>query len=216
MDGHGEQSSKHEDEKGPVLLINEKGARFWYARNWLSNPGSLYRELSQEIEWEQHLGEMNDKTYKVPRLMYHMGDQINHGYPGVELGYHSWHPLMIQIRDVLRESFNCHLDSCLLNYYPDGQNYISMHSDRENKGVRTITIGLTLGATRDFVLKRKSDGHRIVFENRPGDLYVMDGTVQQYWKHGIPKRMKVKEGRISATFRQLLPDEYYIQKNKTK
>ncbi|CAA7265714.1 unnamed protein product [Cyclocybe aegerita] len=38
----------------------------------------------------------------------------------------------------------------------------------------------------------------------PGSLVVMQGETQKYWKHEIPKEPKVKEGRISLTFRQLV------------
>uniref|UniRef100_A0A8H7XMU3 Fe2OG dioxygenase domain-containing protein n=1 Tax=Psilocybe cubensis TaxID=181762 RepID=A0A8H7XMU3_PSICU len=37
-----------------------------------------------------------------------------------------------------------------------------------------------------------------------GSLVVMQGDTQRYWKHEIPKEPKVKEGRISLTFRQLV------------
>ncbi|KAF8955699.1 hypothetical protein BDZ97DRAFT_1856324 [Flammula alnicola] len=36
-----------------------------------------------------------------------------------------------------------------------------------------------------------------------GSLVVMQGETQRYWKHEIPKEPRVKEGRISLTFRQL-------------
>jgi len=81
---------------------------------------------------------------------------------------------------------------------------------------RSIIIGISLGSSRDFVLKRNSDGKRLVFENRAGDLYMMQGTIHKLWKHGVPKRMKVKERRISATFRQIMPDEYHIKKRQIK
>ncbi|GAA5849050.1 hypothetical protein JCM5353_004144 [Sporobolomyces roseus] len=37
-----------------------------------------------------------------------------------------------------------------------------------------------------------------------GSLVVMQGTTQQHWKHQIPKEAKVKNSRISLTFRQLV------------
>ncbi|KAF8149091.1 hypothetical protein B0H34DRAFT_668001 [Crassisporium funariophilum] len=37
-----------------------------------------------------------------------------------------------------------------------------------------------------------------------GSLLVMQGETQRYWKHEIPKELKVREGRISLTFRQLV------------
>ena len=37
-----------------------------------------------------------------------------------------------------------------------------------------------------------------------GSLVVMQGQTQQHWKHQIPKEAKVKDSRISLTFRQLV------------
>ncbi|KAF9477711.1 hypothetical protein BDN70DRAFT_914008 [Pholiota conissans] len=39
---------------------------------------------------------------------------------------------------------------------------------------------------------------------QPGSLVVMQGDTQRYWKHEIPREPKVKEPRISLTFRQLI------------
>jgi len=35
-----------------------------------------------------------------------------------------------------------------------------------------------------------------------GSLIVMDGKTQNYWKHSIPKEMKILTPRINLTFRQ--------------
>ncbi|KAG0659200.1 hypothetical protein C6P46_005253 [Rhodotorula mucilaginosa] len=44
--------------------------------------------------------------------------------------------------------------------------------------------------------------HRFTLEN--GSLVVMQGTMQQHWKHQIPKEKLVTQSRISLTFRQLV------------
>ncbi len=48
---------------------------------------------------------------------------------------------------------------------------------------------LSLGGTRDFLLKHKADGgRRERFLLESGDLVVMRGTTQSNWLHSIPKR----------------------------
>ncbi|GAA5988379.1 hypothetical protein JCM10908_003538 [Rhodotorula pacifica] len=44
--------------------------------------------------------------------------------------------------------------------------------------------------------------HRFVLDS--GSLVVMQGTMQQFWKHQVPKEKKVEKCRISLTFRQLV------------
>lgn len=39
-----------------------------------------------------------------------------------------------------------------------------------------------------------------------GSLLVMQGDVQKEWYHEVPKEGRIKEGRISVTFRQLVYD----------
>lgn len=218
MSARSTRSDEDKSGKGPIELINENGALFWYARNWYPKPDILYNALLVEIEWEQRKGYAYEKEYTVPRLMYHMGDDEINTYPmygGDEyIRMNPWHYELKKLRDILEKCFNCFLDTCLLNYYRDGRDSIPPHGDRESKGSKNITIGISLGSSRDLVFKRNSDGKMISFENRSGDLYIMQGTIHKLWKHSIPKRMRVKDGRISLTFRQIMPDEYHIQKRK--
>lgn len=218
MSAKNTDTTTDDQDKGPIELINENGALFWYARNWYPKPDVLYNALLIEIEWEQRTGFAYEKEYTVPRLMYHMGDDEINTYPmygGDEyIRANPWHYELKKLRDILEKCFNCYLDTCLLNYYRDGKDTIAMHPDRESKGSKNITIGISLGESRTLVFKRNSDDKTISFENRSGDLYIMQGTIHKLWKHGIPRCKDHKGGRISLTFRQIMPNDYHIKKRK--
>lgn len=193
-------------ESEPVILINEDGAAFSYVRNWYEDHQSLYNYLLENIEWEQMIGNTYGKQYLVPRLNYHMGDDDLKSHPtygGSTISINPWLPRVSIIRDALESGFECKINSCIVNYYRDGNDYIAFHGDKESLGLNNMTIGVALGATRDLVFKRNKDGHTVKLENRAGDLYVMEGTIHKLWKHSVPIRKKVKEGRISITFRQI-------------
>lgn len=109
----------------------------------------------------------------------------------------------------------CTFNSCLLNFYRDGKVYVSYHSDNESVyGPEPVIASLTLGATRDFLLKKKegnsnnstsgsSDSY--VFKLAAGDLLVMrGGAVQRLYVHSVPKRMGVVGERINLTFRRVI------------
>lgn len=82
----------------------------------------------------------------------------------------------------------------------------------------SVIASLSLGAPRTFhmthsplarsatsttsVDSAQLKSKRWVLEN--GSLVVQQGRTQEFWKHEIPKEGKVKEGRISLTFRQLV------------
>ena len=100
------------------------------------------------------------------------------------------------------ESFN----SCLLNYYRDGKDSVSWHSDDEKEYGKEPTIAsFTLGTERDFMLKEKiKDGKKMKFKLESGSLLIMSGKTQEDWLHQIPKRAGVKTGRINLTFRKII------------
>ncbi|KAF2705071.1 DNA repair family protein [Pleomassaria siparia CBS 279.74] len=129
------------------------------------------------------------------------------------------------------ESFNF----CLVNYYADGNDSISYHSDDERfLGQNPAIASLSLGAKRDFYLKHKpiapstttpapTEPKVMKMSLGPGDMILMRGTTQKNWLHSIPKRGGVQNavgvGRINITFRKALVKagtENYYQYNVGK
>lgn len=120
------------------------------------------------------------------------------------------------------ETFNF----CLVNYYADGKDSISYHSDDERfLGPDPAIASFSLGAKRDFLMKHKpmapKDGVEAE-ETKPiklplgsGDMVLMRGKTQSNWLHSIPKRAN-SEGRINITFRKAMVKggtENYYQYN---
>ncbi|KAF9891858.1 hypothetical protein FE257_003343 [Aspergillus nanangensis] len=121
---------------------------------------------------------------------------------------------------------------CLVNYYASGDDSIAYHSDDERfLGANPTIASLSLGASRDFLLKHKPvgaqmqrkqgeeeqqedlEGPPLKFQLAPGDLLVMRGETQANWLHSIPKRRGSQQGRINITFRRAVvpagTDNYY-------
>lgn len=92
----------------------------------------------------------------------------------------------------------------MLNKYDSGDVYIGLHADNlENRVIATVSIG----AERTFVMKHRTlrgEEGRKRWRLGDGSLFVMQGDTQRFWRHEIPKEAKIKEGRISLTFRQLV------------
>lgn len=114
-------------------------------------------------------------------------------------------PCLIPIKEIIertiipsRPKFNF----CAIQLYPSGEVGINPHRDKEG----TIIIGLSLGATRTLELTPPSflDGEpKICEELGHGSLYVFLPPTNDYWLHSIPKDHRVKEPRISLTFRNV-------------
>lgn len=205
-------------------LVARGGCIFYYVPNYYPSHKDAYDILLREIPWQRFNN--NNPVHKEgsARLSCFMGSEGTY-YPNSSKKATPWHYLVSEMKNRLETDLGYEINSCLLNYYPNGNIGISNHKDRECGGKDNVTIGITLGATRDMVLKQdnivkegikvscedniiyehNSQGqiYRIVYPVRSGDLYFMGGYFHAAWTHEIPKRVKVKEGRISLTFRKL-------------
>ncbi|KAK0354084.1 hypothetical protein LTS02_008314 [Friedmanniomyces endolithicus] len=104
----------------------------------------------------------------------------------------------------------------LVNYYADGNDSIAFHSDSEFfLGPNPTIASITLGSSRDFLLKHKptpshhpSETKAMKLPLASGDLLLMQGRTQSHWLHSIPKRKggvgADGAGRINITFRRAL------------
>ncbi|KAK9814334.1 hypothetical protein WJX72_004103 [[Myrmecia] bisecta] len=94
----------------------------------------------------------------------------------------------------------------LINFYQDGTNSITYHSDDEKfLGPLPTIASLSLGGSRDFLMKHKEDPKRKEkFLLEAGDLIVMRGSTQAKWLHAVPKRTSTVQPRINITFRKAL------------
>ncbi|TID17509.1 DNA repair family protein [Venturia nashicola] len=115
---------------------------------------------------------------------------------------------------------------CLVNYYADGKDSISYHSDDESfLGPDPAIASFSLGAKRDFLMKHKPVkneegketpvGKLVKLPLGSGDMVLMRGRTQGCWLHSIPKSKGdgAGKGRINITFRRAMvrggTDNYY-------
>jgi alkylated DNA repair dioxygenase AlkB len=92
---------------------------------------------------------------------------------------------------------------CLLNFYEDGQQRIGWHSDREEVGRDTPIAAISLGATRIFHLRSKTNGRsdRTTIPLSDGSLTILENTCQLDYLHAVLCEPDVTTGRINLTFR---------------
>jgi alkylated DNA repair dioxygenase AlkB len=97
------------------------------------------------------------------------------------------------------------LNSALINYYRDGNDYIRYHSDDEKIFGDNPTISmLTFGTERELKFKRINRDEQELDKSyiiKSGSLFMMMGSVQKYYRHGVEKNADVKTSRYSVTFR---------------
>jgi len=154
------------------------------------------------------------KTIKQPRRVFFCGKKgLVHKYSGSSTKVEDWNdfPLVKDISDSMIQDCGIKFNSCLLNEYATGREYIGYHGDKEANPKNLASVAaLSLGGSRDFTYKkfklRKGDNldnlKPITRVLNCGDLIVMIGNVQYYYKHTIPKRAHA-DYRISLTLRYL-------------
>jgi alkylated DNA repair dioxygenase AlkB len=134
-----------------------------------------------------------------------------------------------QLRKITEGTTGETFNFCLVNYYANGQDSITYHSDDERfLGTNPAIASFSLGAKRDFLMKHKpiapKDGvvvdepKQIKLPLGSGDMVLMRGRTQSNWLHSIPKRAGVDagKGRINITFRKAMVKggtENYYQYN---
>ena len=107
--------------------------------------------------------------------------------------------------DHINIKFNSDFNGILVNKYKDGLEYISDHSDNEQEISDKGVISISYGATRKFRIRNKLTKKivkDILTENY--QIIQMSGNFQKEFLHGIPIEKKIKEERISFTFRKHL------------
>ena len=103
------------------------------------------------------------------------------------------------------------------NRYDGGQEHVGYHSDfLMTMGPRPIIAGLSLGATREFRLRREATDYapsRVVcMPAEHNSLIVMSRDCQEEWKHSVAKTSSVQfhaiagETRFSLAFRRNRPE----------
>jgi alkylated DNA repair dioxygenase AlkB len=166
---------------------------------------SFYTSLRDEIPWRQEQVTVFGKTHQVPRLCQWFGEPgKSYLWSGVEMSPLPWTSRISEIRERVEEKTQRRFNSVLLNYYRDGKDTVGWHSDDEPElGSEPFIASVSFGTLRDFYLRDKITQEKIELSLKNGSLLSMWGNSQQRWEHSLPRRLRIKEGRINLTFRTI-------------
>jgi alkylated DNA repair dioxygenase AlkB len=181
----------------------------------ITNPDELYLKIMADVEFEQKSIKMFGKTVPLPRLTAFcakngLDQELEYKYSGIVNKSGAWpsyfDPIVSKLGELgsqLMPGSNIP-NSCLLNYYRNGEDYIGWHSDDEMPSYMTNPIySISLGEERSFEIRKKgaAASTRILLKN--GHLLIMYGSkFQSYYQHRLPKAEDQKmKPRINLTFR---------------
>ncbi|MFN5983848.1 MAG: alpha-ketoglutarate-dependent dioxygenase AlkB family protein [Fluviicola sp.] len=166
---------------------------------------SLFSKLQNEIEWKHDQALIYGKLITTKRkVAWYANKEFSYTYSKVTktaLLFPQW---LIELKEKVENLTQVKYNSCLLNYYSDGGEGMTYHSDAEKELKKNGSIAsLSFGAERNFVFKHKTSGEKVSVFLESGSLLEMKGETQTHWLHALPTTKKVNSLRINLTFRQM-------------
>ena len=130
---------------------------------------------------------------------------MNYTYSGIPCEPNPWNKGLSWLKEKAEELADHQFNSALLNWYRDGSDTLSWHADDEKELGKNPTIAsVSLGETRDFILRKKDDHScKLKFALSHGSILIMKGELQEHWEHSVPARKRVTKSRINITFRRI-------------
>lgn len=186
----------------PIKIQN---GEYIYAPSFfnVSKADYYFKKLKREIDWKQEEMIMYGKRLKFPRLTAWYGDNDKpYSFSGITLNPRPWTNDLIDIKRKIETKCNVIFNSVLLNLYRNGKDSISWHTDAEKElGTNPVIASVNFGEARTFQLRHQTTKQKIEIELSHGSLLIMQGELQHYWQHQVPKTSKEIGQRINLTFR---------------
>ena len=154
----------------------------------------FYAFLLEQTPWQQRLRKMYDKMVLDPRLTAWYG----------EASENKWTQELLTIKNRVEEACGTQFNSVLLNYYRDGKDSVSWHSDtKPASGIHYPIASVSFGETRAFHIRHKFNDSVKPFSIplTHGSFLMMSATMQDFYEHHIPKTNKMIAPRVNLTFR---------------
>ena len=184
-------------DEGPLTLVDDRegGIRYW--PQWINSElaDELFVRLRDGIAWHSEQRPMYDRIVDVPRLQATVTLATADPNDGLR-------QIAARTETVAPGGYS-HVG---LNFYRDGHDSLAMHHDRTHDLVVGAPIAiLSLGASRDMLIRRQDKGARAVrITLETGSLLVMSHASQFTHEHGIPKTTRQTGPRISCAYRARL------------
>ncbi len=136
-------------------------------------------------------------------------NRVGYKYTGQTTKTQPIPPFLQKVLNRVNRKMGTNFNGILVNRYEDGSEKIGAHSDNESELSANKVVGISLGATRKVrfrgITTSGKNAIRGNFTDHPldhGSLYTMEGSFQQEFTHEVPVDTKIKNVRISLTFRQ--------------
>ena len=161
---------------------------------WLSR-------LLAEVPLEPERIRLYGKEFVLKRQTAQYGK--NYDYNPAAQKPHVWSPLLTELRGLVQQALKMHFESALCNLYPDGEAYVGWHRDA---GKPKMIASVSLGALREIRFAGTGSNRRpYCMKLAHGSLLLIPESVNEHFKHMVPKSKQVTQPRVNVTFRKFQP-----------
>ena len=190
-------------------LLPKDGTVNYYGKIFTEEQSEIYYvKLLNEINWQHDVVKIFGKEIITKRKVAFLGDEgISYKYSGKTKIAEKWLKFILEIKSTVEQISGEKFNACLLNYYHNGSEAMSWHSDNEKEILKHSAIAsVSFGAERKFGFKHNFSKEEISLKLENGSLLIMKDETQIYWKHKLYTNAKITEPRINLTFRTIVND----------
>ncbi|WP_213195939.1 alpha-ketoglutarate-dependent dioxygenase AlkB family protein [Cloacibacterium caeni] len=190
-------------------LLPKDGTVHYYGKIFTEEQSAIYYvKLLNEINWQHDVVKIFGKEIVTKRKVAFLGDEgISYKYSGKNKIAENWLKFILEIKYTVEQISGEKFNACLLNYYHNGSEAMSWHSDNEKEILKHSAIAsVSFGAERKFGFKHNFSKEEISLMLENGSLLIMKDETQIYWKHKLYTNAKITEPRVNLTFRTILND----------
>jgi len=188
-------------------LLPKDGTVHYYGKIFTEEQSEIYYvKLLKEINWQHDVVKIFGKEIVTKRKVAFLGDEgISYKYSGKNKIAENWLKFILEIKSTVEQISGEKFNACLLNYYHNGSEAMSWHSDNEKEILKHSEIAsVSFGAERKFGFKHNFSKEEIFLMLENGSLLIMKDETQIYWKHKLYTNAKITEPRINLTFRTIV------------
>lgn len=178
---------------------------------WLDKGDFINKELLEncitdietQLEERPEIIIFGKKCKQQRNVGFFSDESIGYKYSKKMMASKSLSKSMSELLYIINKEIGAEFNGILVNKYMDGSDYISAHSDDEI-GLDTVgVVSISYGTERVFRIRNKETKEIICDEiTTHCSILHMGGNFQNLYTHEIPIQKKIKESRISFTFRK--------------
>lgn len=150
----------------------------------------LYEKLLQNTPWKNDIWIIYDKEHVTSRKVAWYSPKKK------------WPSELREIKQLVESITGITYRHVLLNLYETGDIGLGWHADKESCAEDSSIASVSLGAERRFDFRNMETKEKVSIVLEHGSLLIMQGVLQNFWKHHLPKCKSVHHPRINLTFRK--------------